>query len=56
MSDIDIFHKLIKDDAKVQVDSYDKKKVILKEPKHSKSTATIYGLPETKRVSPAARS
>jgi hypothetical protein len=47
MSDIDIFHKLIKESAKIPVvDHYKKKKVILKEPQHSESKATIYGLPE----------
>ena len=47
MSTIDIFHQLIKDSAKVPVtDHYSKKKVILKEPKHTESSATIYGLPE----------
>ncbi len=47
MSDIDIFHKLIKDTAKVSpVDNYGKKQVILTEPQHSKSSVTISGLPD----------
>jgi hypothetical protein len=47
MSDIDIFHKLIKDSAKVPlVDNYGKKQVILTEPQHSNSSVTISGLPD----------
>jgi hypothetical protein len=47
MHDIGIFHEMIKDSAKVSLsDNYGKKKVTLIESQNSKSSVTIYGLPD----------
>lgn len=47
MSDLDILHQMIKNDAKLSLaDNYGKKIVKLTEPQHPDSSATIFGLPD----------
>lgn len=47
MTDIDIFHRMIKKEAKMPIeDNYGKKIVRLTEPQHPISSVTIFGLPD----------
>jgi len=47
MTDIEILDQMIKDTAKVPLENYGKKnKVILTEPQHANSSATIFGVPD----------
>ncbi|TAN71941.1 MAG: hypothetical protein EPN14_11125 [Gallionella sp.] len=47
MSDLDILHQMIKDDAKVSlIDKHGKKSVLLSEPQHPDSSVTIAGMPD----------